>query len=224
MNGRWAWLLPLAVWLALLSPATGQDAGDLIAPYLRARDGRSVGKVDGQAYADAPRPSAPPVPNADVSVLLLPYSTGFASALDRVKDHYRDSLNRYMGVVADVSAERAAQESALLWAGGGELIRGEVSDEHGAVRLADVPAGEWLLLAWREVRHSGKGGRPDPRDTGAPASTGYAVVTFWRMRLDVRAGEATEVSLTDRNVWLTGIREDVSAPASMPRKDPSKRR
>jgi hypothetical protein len=205
--------------------AAAVDVGQLIAPYLRARDDRAVGEVAGQALADPPRPRAAAAPYTDVAVLLLPYSPSLEVELDRVKEHYRDSLDSYMGAVAEVVAARAAHEDALLWAGGGELIRGEVSDASGGVRLAQVPAGEWILLAWRDVLHPGKAPKQNPGDFAVPISTGYSVVTFWRMRLQVRAGATTEISLNDRNVWLTGIREDlavVKPPAK--KKDALKRR
>ena len=98
-------------------------------------------------------------------MLLLPYSIGFDSELDEIKAHFRDSLRNYMGAAADVVSARTAYESGLLWAGGGELIRGEVSDAQGLVRLTGVPAGEWVLLAWREEALPGKAPKPKRQET-----------------------------------------------------------
>ena len=209
-------LLLLSLGLAVLVgawPGAAEDMKELIAPYLRARDGHAVGEVAGHAYGDAPRPSAPAVPYAEVSVLLLPYSAGLESELDSVKEHLRDSLENYMRAGADVTSARAAHESALLWAGGGELIRGEVSDGQGLVRLGGLPIGEWLLLAWREEAHQGRASRLRPQETRGfrevPMSTGHSVVSYWLMRLQVRAGETTSVDFNDRNVWMTAVREDL---------------
>jgi len=209
-------LLLLSLGLAVLVgawPGAAEDMKELIAPYLRARDGHAVGEVAGHAYGDAPRPSAPAVPYAEVSVLLLPYSAGLESELDSVKEHLRDSLENYMRAGADVTSARTAHESALLWAGGGELIRGEVSDRQGLVRLAGLPLGEWLLLAWREEAHQGRASRLRPQETKGfrevPMSTGHSVVSYWMMRLQVRASETTAVDFNDRNVWMTAVREDL---------------
>ena len=40
-------------------------------------------------------------------------------------------------------------------------------------------------------------------------STGHSVVSYWLMRLQVRAGETTSVNFNDRNVWMTAVREDL---------------
>jgi hypothetical protein len=193
-------------------PAAAQEARELVDPYLRARNDHAVGEVAGQAFGDAPRASAPPVPYEGVSMLLLPYSQALEAELDGIKDHFRDSLRNYMEATADVRAARMAYERALLAAGGGELIRGEVSDGRGVARLAQVPAGQWLLLAWREQVHPGKAPKLGPRDLTVfrdiPVGAGYSVVTYWRMRLLVRAGETIPVELNDRNVWITGIHEE----------------
>ena len=209
-------LLLLSLGLAVLvgaGPGAAEDMKELIAPYLRARDGHAVGEVAGHAYGDAPRPSAPAVPYEGVSVLLLPYSAGLESELDSVKEHLRDSLGNYMRAGADVPSARTAHESALLWAGGGELIRGEVSDGQGRVRLGGLPIGEWLLLAWREETKQGRAPRLRPQETKGfrevPMSTGHSVVSYWMMRLQVRASETTAVDFNDRNVWMTAVREDL---------------
>jgi len=192
--------------------AAAQEAKELVGPYLRARDDNAVGEVAGHAVGDAPRASAPPVPYEGVSMLLLPYSAALEAELDGIKDRFRDSLGNYMEAIADVRAARMTYERALLAVGGGELIRGEVSDGRGMARLAQVPAGEWLLLAWREQPHPGKAPKLRPRDLTVfrdiPVSAGYSVVSYWRMRLQVRAGETIPVEINDRNVWITGIHEE----------------
>jgi hypothetical protein len=103
-------------------------------------------------------------------------------------------------------------EHELLAAGGGELIRGAVSGPDGKVRLTGVPEGEWLLIGWREVAHPMKPKGP-ARDAGKfaerPVSAGYGAVSYWRMRVSVRAREATPVTLSDRSVWLTVVREEL---------------
>jgi hypothetical protein len=182
----------------------------LVAPYLHARDSHSVGAVVGRATGDAPRPSAAPLPYEGVSVMLLPNAPEVAAELDGIRAHARDSLPRYMEVTADVTDCLAAYERALLTAGGGELIRGEVSDARGLVRLDEIPAGKWLLLAWRTQSHPGKSPKIRREDTAAfhelTVSSGHSVVTYWVMPVVVQAGQTTEFDLNDRNVWLNGVR------------------
>jgi len=193
--------------------ASADDMAELVAPYLRARDDHRVGEVVGRALGDPTHPNAPAIPYEGVSVLLLPRSIRVDSELDDIKAHFRDSLGNYMGAAADVMAIRTAHESGLLWVGGGELIRGEVSDAEGVVRLTEVPAGKWLLLAWREEMHPGKVQKPKLQETKGfrdiPVSAGYSVVSYWLLRLEVRPGETTSVSLSDRNVWMAGVRENI---------------
>ena len=223
------WLVGLG--LMALSPtasATVQDPNALIAPYLKARDDQAVGEIVGHARGDPARPSEAPVPYEGVSVMLLPHSPGLEAELVAIKAHFRDSLTRYMDATADVTEARAGYEHALLAAGGGELIRGEVSDARGVVRLAQMPAGEWMLLAWRVQWHPAKTPKLKREDTTAfsdvTQSTGHSIVTYWLMRLSVRPRETTEVELNDRNVWLTGVRQDVRVIEGAPKAGSRRRR
>ncbi len=209
--------------------ATAADMKALVAPYLQARDAHAVGQLSGHAYGDPQHPSAPPVPYDGVSVLILPYWEGFDSELDGIKEHFRDSLKNYMGAATDVTTARSAYEQALLWAGGGELIRGDVSNPGGMVTLADVPVGDWLVLAWREEARPAKLPRLRPQDISrfrdVPVRAGYSLVSYWRMRLQIQAGETTSVDFNDRNVWLTAVREDLHLIQETPKKEqPTKRR
>lgn len=206
-----ALLLTGMVSLAGWSMAAADDIAELLAPYLRALGEHRVGEVVGRALGDPAHPSAPPVPYEGVSVVLVPHSIRLDSELDEIKDHYRDSLKGYMGAAADLAETRTTYESALVWAGGGELVRGEVSDAQGFVRLTGVPAGEWLLLAWREEASQGSMPRYKAREMkgfrSIPMAVGHSVVRYWVMRLHVGAGETTSVALNDRNVWIAAVRE-----------------
>ena len=207
---------------------SADDYTDLVAPYLRARDDRRAGEVLGRALRDPTHPNAPAVPYEGVSVLLLPHSVALDVEIDQIKAHFRDSLRNYMGAAADVVAARTAYESALLWAGGGELIRGEVSDARGLVRLTEVPAGEWVLLAWREEAHPGRAPKPRLRETKGfrdiPMSAGHSVVNYWWMRLQVKTGETTGVNLNDRNVWIAAVRENLFLIQGLPARPTGTRR
>jgi hypothetical protein len=149
-------------------------------------------------------------------VLAFPYAADVDAHLDAIKRQQRDSLANYTEAHAEVTAVREAYERELLAAGAGELIRGAVSDATGKLRLEGVPAGEWLLLGWREESHAVKAARTQTKDAGhfatTPTMTGYGAVSYWRMRVSLRAGETTEVSLSDRSVWLTAVREEFTYP------------
>jgi hypothetical protein len=201
-------------------PASADDMARLVAPYLQARDDHRVGEVVGQVLGDAMHPNAPAIPYEGVSVLLLPYSVAFESEVDGIKAHLRDSLANYMAAAADVVSARTAYESALLWAGGGELIRGEVSDSRGLVRLTGVPAGQWVLLAWREEVHPGRAPKVRRRETkgfrDVPVSEGHSVLSYWWMRVQVTSGETTSVGLNDRNVWIAAVQEKILPMRGLP--------
>ncbi len=188
--------------LVVTLPAAAEDTTTVLAPYLRARDEGRTHAVSGEVFAEPRSPTGSPTPYGDVSVLLLPYASDFEAELDRLR------------------AAREAYEHELLFAGGGELIRGEVSDAGGHFRFAEVPAGSWLILAWREIPHGTAPRRVPGRDQGAFVGNlermGYVAVEYWRQRLDVRPGETIGIRLHDRNIWATLVREEQHTPDRRP--------
>lgn len=208
-------------------PAAADELAALVAPYLRAREANAVGAVAGHAHAEPRRPGGAPEPYDAVPVLLLPPSAELEAELDAIKAHRRDSLKSYGEAARRIETALATFQSSLLYAGAGELIRGDVTDPAGRLRLTAVPAGEWLLVAWREQGQGGKAPRMRRGEAGrfpdVPVASGYWMVNYWRMRIAVRPGESTAVALTDRNVWLTVVREEVRIPEE-PLKEPRKRR
>ena len=223
-------LVALGLIIAAAAPAAALPSRELVAPYLQALEARRVGDVEGRAEGLPKRPSAPAAPLSGVSVLIMPLEPEVEARLDAIKSRMRDSITAYSGAYADVVAVRTAYERELLAAGGGELIRGAVSDNAGVLRLDGVPAGEWLLLAWREEAHAVKETKTPPKDasryTDIPVLTGYEAVSYWKMRVSVRAGETTAIALSDRSVWMTAVREELRHPDAPPRQagDPKKRR
>ena len=200
------------------SIAPAGDRREPVAPYLRALEKNAVGTIEGEAFADPRKPSAPPTPFEGLSALVVPYAPDVEERLDAIKKRQRDSIASYTEAHSDVAAVRAAYEHDLLAAGGGELIRGGVVDAKGKLRLEGVPEGEWLLLAWREDTHAVKPAHTQSKDAGKfaemPKLTGYGAVSYWRMRVSVKAGQVAEVQLSDRSVWLTAVREEYTYPAS----------
>ena len=207
----------VVVTLGLL--ATGVSAAgiaDLMAPLLAAREREAFGSVDGRAYAEAQRGGGEPTPYPAVSILLMPRSKEFDSELDGIKASYRDSIDALLEAEPKLRAARVAFEHALIDAGGGQLLFGESSSATGEFRISRVPEGAWTLLAWREIPHSktptALKGADARRYKGRPQVFGYVTVTFWRLPVDVKAGEVLAVRLHDRNEWLTAAREDRRIP------------
>jgi hypothetical protein len=213
-------VLALAAAAGLLAAtlAAAVEAPALVAPYLRARDEGRTGVVVGEAFAEPARASAHPTPRADVSVMLLPMATDLYTELSRIRAGLRDSERAYLTAAARLRSARESYERDLVYAGGGELTRGEVTDATGRFRFSDVPAGRWLLIAWRDVPHAVAGQKISKRDLGAFVGNteirGHAAVEYWRLAVDVRPGATTELRLHDRNVWLTVIQEDTFTPPS----------
>jgi hypothetical protein len=215
----------LAVAGLLLLTASGLpgegDLTRLVDGYLKARDARAVGTLTTRAHAEPTRPSAEPAPKPSVSVVLLPYSAAFEAELDAVKAGLRDSLDGYVQAVPRIEEARVAYERALLAAGGGELVRSEITDAQGSARLGDIPVGDWLLLAWQEGGHMSKSFRLREQDVklypNVPTNVTYSIVTYWRARVPVRQGETVEVTVTDRNVWMTAARQEGGTPVQLRR-------
>jgi hypothetical protein len=216
----------LALGLVALSvlAAGAEGTAAAIAPYLQARDQGRMGVVTGDAFAEPTRPTGSPTPYPEVSVMLVPSDPGLESDLDRIRGAIRESPGAYFAAADQLRAAREAYERELVFAGGGELLRGEVSDAGGRFRFTNVPAGSWLLVAWREVPHAVSTRRLPPRATegfvGNTETKGYAAVELWRQAVEVRPGESTGVRLHDRNVWVTVVREHRHLPGRTPADGP----
>lgn len=213
-------------------PAADADLSELVGAYLKTGAEQAPGVVVARASVEPTRPSAAPAPQPEVAVALLPYSAALEAELDAVKEGLRDSVDAYARAVTRIETARVDFERALVAAGGGALVRREITDAQGGARVGDVPAGEWLVLAWREGGHMAK--RFKLRDQDAkryshvPSSVTYSLVTYWRMRVAVKPAETVEIAMTDRNSWMTGARQEAGSPAP-PRppatgKDSQKRR
>ena len=208
--------------------AADQSVAGLVAPYMKARGAGTLGSVAAKAYAEPTRPSADPAPQPSVSVTLIPYSPALEAELDAVKAGLRDSLDGYVQAVARIEDARVDYERALLEAGAGELVRTQLTDGQGAAQVGGLPVGDWLVLAWREGGHLSK--RFKLRDTEASrypnvsSNVTYSTVTYWRTRVTVRAGETAEVTMSDRNVWLTAARQEGGTPVTPRRPQGTKQR
>jgi hypothetical protein len=212
--------------LGLASVAPAQGVVD--APIERYRDAaalRELGGIQGRAFQERRRPSAPDLPLTGVSVSLLPRSETLLLRLNAIKRGARDSLDTYREAAPAVRRAREAYEKALLEAGAGDLPLGATVDSEGRFTLDGVPAGPWVLLAVRSTYVS-KTPEERPIAPGTPwrqpalplpflvpdKLAGYHVVTYWLRELAVAGGAVEPIELTDRNVWFTGVAESLQQP------------
>jgi hypothetical protein len=207
--------------------AAEADLATLVQPYQRARSEQALGIVVAKAYIELSRGHVEPTPQPAVSLVLLPYSAAFEADLDAVKAGLRDSVDSYTRAVGGIEAARVDYERALVAAGAGELVRNEATDAQGLAEVTGLPAGDWVLLAWREGGHQSKQHKVRDQDArrypDVPSAVTYSMVTFWRSRVTVQKGETVEVSLSDRNVWMTAPRQEGGNPKP-PRPPSSKKR
>jgi hypothetical protein len=211
--------------LLLVGPGSAAevDLTDLVSAYLKTGGAQAPGVVAARAFVEPRRPTAAASAQADVSLVLLPYSERLEAELDAVKTGLRDSVDSYVRAVTLIETARVDYERALVDAGGAALVRTGVTDAQGQVRLGDLPPGEWLLLAWREGGHVSKRHKLREADArrypNVPPTVTYSMVTYWRSRIVVRPAATVEVAMTDRNAWMTAPRHETGPPA---RSRPSK--
>jgi hypothetical protein len=199
------------------------ELGPLLDGYRAARDRGTQGDVTGRVYDEPSRRNAPVRAVAGASLVLLPLSVEHAAELDALKADARGSMERYRRTAAAVDSCLERYAAAVRSNGGADLIKQRTTDEAGGFRFERVPPGQWLLLARLEgPRQQIQRPRPVPRGpdqefSGNLEHHGYATVTYWWRIIDVRAGEAMTLELTDRNATLTAVREDLRTPAGSPK-------
>jgi hypothetical protein len=193
-----------------------EDIAQAIRPLLEARDQSRLGTISGEVYAEPKTPAGGRQPWEFVPVVLVPYSQELVSRLDAVKSGLRQAAADYVQSHARLSDIRAEYERALQATGGGDLFRRAISDGQGHFRFAAVPAGRWLILGWRGESKDVAGRPVKPSDAGAfrgnVERTGYSAVGYWRVDVQIRAGEESAVAFHDRNMWITAVAEHAKAP------------
>jgi hypothetical protein len=197
---------------------SAEHVAQVIKPLVDAREQARIGVVSGEVYAEPRTAGGGRQPWEFVPVLLAPYSGELVERLDAVKAGLRQSSDDYVQSHAKLRDIRAEYERALQTAGGGDLLRREVSDGQGRFHFGSVPAGRWLIVAWRGEFKDVAGRPVKPSDAtafrGNVERGGYAAVGYWRVDVKVRAGEQATVLLNDRNMWITAVTENVKTPES----------
>ncbi len=191
-----------------VTQGTGSPALDVdVRSYLRAKDGAGI---EVRAYEEGRRPNAPNVPLKDITVILVPRSAALLARLAALKESARDSLANYRSAAVAMRRAREDFERALWDAGAVTLVLSSTVDAAGHVAFESVPAGDWLLMAWRSIpldTHAEKVGRRAHLFTLEGAVEGYRSVSVWMRELTIPATGRQAVEITDRNAWFSGVEE-----------------
>jgi hypothetical protein len=198
--------------LVLWSVAAAYALGTDLEAFRRAAAGGDVGTVTGRAFAERRRPAEAEQPLVGTVVTLLPRSAELVGRLETIKARARDSQRDFLDSATAIRQAREGYERTLWEAGFPELVLTTVVDPTGAFGFADVPAGEWMLIASRSVFVDKASPRATPRELGVYTPRlrliGYDAVSVWLRELPVSRGRPATVELGDRGVWFTGVVEE----------------
>jgi hypothetical protein len=190
-----------------------------IARYHDAVRHGALGAVRGRVYEERRKPDASDVPLGGTVLMILPRSEAFLVRLETIKQHARESIDRYREAAGAVRRAREAYETALLQNGGGDLAQTLTASADGTFALTSLPAGDWVLVAAHTVfgkkasTHLLGGARAGgDRFVPQPKLLSHNYVTLWLRELTVPPGGEATLALTDRNAWLTGVVEDTETP------------
>jgi hypothetical protein len=180
-------------------------------PYRAAAAAGSVGTVTGRVYGEGRRPKMADQPLAGAAVILLPRSTEVLQKLEEIKRAARTSADDYRAAAPAILRVRRAYEKELWESGAADLVKATVVDAGGRFAVADLPAGDWLLIVTHTVtiaKHAGAASKQ--RGVYAPGTrlTGYQRVTVWLREVTVSSGSSTNVELTERGAWFAGVVEE----------------
>jgi hypothetical protein len=197
--------------LALLAvPAEGLDIS--VAPYRQAAQTGEVGTVAGRVYAESRTPNGRPLPLTGAVVTLLPRSQALLLSFEQFKEDSRRSSKAFTAAAPAMRKAQDAYERELLKAGAPDLAPRISVDSEGAFRMADVPAGAWLVVVWQSAPVDVSTTKTTPRERQLyqldRRLTGFQAVTIWLREVVVARGETASVELTDRNEWFRGVIEE----------------
>jgi len=207
-RGLAAGLFVFAVSGAVPLPAAGLDTG----AYRAAAASGSFGTVAGRVYEERQRPEAPDHPLAGVAVIIVPKSDDVLRKLEEIKRVARNSADDYRAAGPSILAVRRAYEKELWDSGAVDLVKATTVDAEGRFIVADLPAGNWLLIATHSVKidKHAAAGPAKQRGVYTPRTqlTGFQRVTVWLREVTVANGRSESLELTDRGAWFSGVVEE----------------
>jgi hypothetical protein len=186
--------------------------------YRAAAASGATGGVTGRIYEESKRPKAPDQPLNGAAVIILPKSAEVVRKLEEIKRAARNSADDYRAAGPSIIALRRAYEQELWDSGAVDLVKSTTADADGRFVVADLPAGDWLLIATYSVKIDKHATVGPPRQRGvyAPRThlTGYQRVTIWLREVTVENGRSENVDLTDRGAWFSAVVEEKAPDAS----------
>jgi hypothetical protein len=145
-------------------------------------------------------------------VTLLPRSEAVLARLEQLRERSRESSSAFTGAVPAMRRARDEYERRLWEAGAPDLTTIVVVDAAGAFRLDDVPAGDWMVIAWHSLPVEVPGAKMKSKERSLyrtqPRMRGFQSVTIWLRTVTVGPGDTTTLELTDRNAWFRGVIEE----------------
>ena len=132
--------------------------------------------------------------------------------LEDIKSGARNSADGYRAAGPSILAVRRAYEKELWDSGAVDLVKSTTVDADGRFVVADLPAGDWLLIATHSVKidkHAAAGSAKQ-RGVYSPKThlTGFQRVTVWLREVTVANGQSENLELTDRGAWFSGVVEE----------------
>jgi hypothetical protein len=208
-DDRMTWLATASA-LVLLAAAPLGDVS--VESYRASAAGGRAGSLSGQVYLERPRPRESDQPLAGTSISLLPRSQALFRRLAEIRQGARGSLDAFHRAAAEIEQEQAAFERTLWESGAADLVLRTSTGKDGLFELADVPEGDWLLLAWYRApvdRRAAGMTRHERKLFGQRERVaGYYAVSIWLREVRVGPAERLKLSLSDRSVWLDAVIED----------------
>jgi hypothetical protein len=219
----------LLVLAAFQAVAAGPSESLLAALRERALRGMTA-VVQGRLYLERTRPDSPDEPLVGVGVLLVPRTSDLVERLEALRRGSRESVDGFRGAAPGVRSALETYERQLWHAGYPDAAVRTSTDSSGTFR-AELPAGQWLLVAERSVYLPVQ----SPRESAAPTASaldplaryattayqhfrptarlvGFDAVSLWVRELSAEPGQTVSLELHDRGLWLSGVAEDHDTP------------
>jgi hypothetical protein len=174
-----------------------------------AEETKAAGLLWGRIAVEEESPEGPWTPLVGVEVRLYPYAPEVAGDLEAIRQGARNSGSAYDAAVAEMERRLEAYTERLPK----DAVRHTNTDPAGLFVFDDLPAGEWLVIAFRITAYRTVQTRPiQPRprrgqggDTFLPQDRRPAKeVEVWVSRVRVGPGDRARLALTDRSRFLVG--------------------
>ena len=203
---------PAALLAILLLAASAQALEVNLDAYRDARRAGALGAMAGRAVAEPRSLSAAAQPLTGTIVAVLPRSEALMARLERLKEGARESSTAFAAAAPAMRRTREAYERELWEAGAPDLTPTVLVDAEGGFRIDDLPAGAWLVFAWRTMLVDVSGEKLKARERSLFLSRarlrGFQSVTIWLRAVELAGGATARIELTDRNAWFRGVVEE----------------